>query len=255
MPDDAGVQTESLDLGAGEAGRARRARSAARTRPSPAPSSRGTSRPSRGPRRGAPSRGGRARRDRARGRCSVAPSPRAIACTSSRSASDDLLAAGRLDEQARPLRIGGPRVGVHRRHDPGVQELDPRHAGAGRDDARRGPARALDVGERDAQRDRVLGDRVQPHRDLRDHGERALRADEQPREVVAGRRLRARVPVRITRPSARTASSASDVGAHLPVAHRRRARRRWSRPCRRASRRRPGRPGRRGRAPRRRARA
>ena len=48
----------------------------------------------------------------------------------------------------------------------------------------RGEAREIDDGRRHR-----LGHRVQPHRDLGDDAQRSLGADEQPREVVAGRRL------------------------------------------------------------------
>ena len=57
------------------------------------------------------------------------------------------------------------------------------------DDRRGGAARRLDGRERGARDDDVLGDRVQPQGQLGDHAERALGADEELREVVAGRRL------------------------------------------------------------------
>ena len=166
---------------------------------------------------------------------------------------DELLAAGRLDEEARPLGIRRARVGVGGGHEPRVEELDPRHAGARGDDRGGRPAGALDVGERDPQRDRMLGDRVEPDRHLGDHGERPLRADEQPGEVVARGRLggagagaddRGRRPAPPRARARWRASCRSERSSCRP---------RSSPPCRRASRRRRGRRGRRGRARRRRA--
>jgi len=72
-------------------------------------------------------------------------------------------------------------------------------------------------------RDR-LGLGVHAHGDLGDDPERALRADEEAREVVTRRGLRARVPVRTTVPSASTTVSASTFSRHRAVAHRVRAR-------------------------------
>ena len=139
--------------------------------------------------------------------------------------------------------------------DPGVDQLEPRHPGAGADDGRGRRARRLDVGEADPEDDRVLGDRLQAQRQLGDHRERSLRADEEPGEVVAGRRLAGPragaddAAVRRARPRAPAGWRASSRSAPSSC------RRRSSPPCLRAWRRRPGRRGRRARARRRRARA
>ena len=127
-------------------------------------------------------------------------------------------------------------------------------------DERRPPstARGLDVGKAARAATMCSGIAVEPQRQLGDHAERPLRADEETRQVVAGRRLRgaaagadhacrrrarprARAPARACRRSARSSS-----------------RSRSSPPCRRASRPRRGRPGtgaRAGRPPRSAARA
>ena len=76
VAEDAGIEAEPVDLGAGERARRRRAPSAARTRPSPAPSSRESGAPLRAPHRGGSSTAGRARRGRARGRSRSRPPPR-----------------------------------------------------------------------------------------------------------------------------------------------------------------------------------
>ena len=186
---------------------------------------------------------------------SSAPSASAIARTSSRSPS-----TASAVPVASTMRHGAsgsdmPGVGVDRLDDPGVHQLDPRHAGAGADDGRRGRARRLDVGEAHPQDDGVLGNRLQPQRQLGDHGKRPLRADEEPGEVVAGGGLAGAragaddAAVRRARPRAPAGCRASSRSAPSSCPPR------SSPPCLRAWRRRPGRPGRRARARRRRARA
>ena len=72
--------------------------------------------------------------------------------------------------------------------------------------------------------DDVLGDRVQADRDLRDHGERALGADEQPRQVVARRGLRGAASGADHLPAREHGLEREHVRPHLPVAHGRRSR-------------------------------
>ena len=80
-------------------------------------------------------------------------------------------------------------VGVQRGDRHRVDELAARDGDAAADDRGGGAARRLDGRERGARDDDVLGDRVQPQGQLGDRAERALGADEEVREVVAGRRL------------------------------------------------------------------
>ena len=100
----------------------------------------------------------------------------------------------------------------------------PRHAGAGADDRRR-RAHAASTSEAIRSATACSGIGCRRTRQLRDHRQCPLRADEEPGQVVAGRGL------------ARAAAGADDaavrehrlerehVRAHLPVAHRGRARR------------------------------
>jgi hypothetical protein len=94
-----------------------------------------------------------------------------------------------LDQEQRGLRQGQLRVAVAGRDLHLVEELDARDRDAGLNRQDGGVAGRLDRGERaDARRDR-LGDAVQAQRDLGDDPEGALRADEEPGEIVAGGRL------------------------------------------------------------------
>ena len=94
-----------------------------------------------------------------------------------------------------------------------------------RDDRDRGARGGGDVGERDPQHDRVLGDPVQAQRQLGDHRERALGADQEAEQVVAGGRLRRRAPRPDHAAVGQHRLEGEHVLAHLPVAHRRRPRR------------------------------
>ena len=85
-----------------------------------------------------------------------------------------------------------------------------------------GPAGGVDRRERDALRDDVLRNPVEPDAHLGDHGERPFRPDEQAREVVAGGRLPRPAARPDDRPVGEHRLEAEDVGAHLPVADRRR---------------------------------
>ena len=161
---------------------------------------------------------------------------------------DGRLRSGRLDEQARAFGVVGAAVGVDRRKRPGVEQLQPRDRRAGSDGRGGRPAGGVDRRERDALRDDVLRDPVEPDAHLGDHGERSFGPDEQARQVVAGRRLpRAAAgpddrPVgehRLERRGRWRASSRSGSSSSRPHS---------SRPSRRASRPRRDRPGRRARA-------
>ena len=72
--------------------------------------------------------------------------------------------------------------------------------------------------------DDVLGDPVQTQRELRDHRQRALRADQQARQVVARGRLRRPAAGADHAPVREHGLEREHVRAHLPVPHRRRAR-------------------------------
>ena len=135
---------------------------------------------------------------------------------------DGGLRACRLDEQAGAFRIARAAVGVDRRERPGIEQLEPGDGRAGGDCGRRGPARRVDRREGDALRDDVLRDAVQPEAHLGDHRQRPLGADEQARQVVAGRGLRRAAPRPDDRPVREHRLEREHVGAHLPVADRRR---------------------------------
>ena len=148
-----------------------------------------------------------------------------------------------LEEQRRRDRIAGLRVAVDRVDLHLVEQLDARDRDAELNRRDHRFDRALDRVERADRRRHRFGQRMQPQRDLGDHAERALRSDEEPRQVVAGRRLaRARAGAdrrgrRRARPSARARSRASCRSAPRSCPTR------ASPPCRRSSRRRRDRPG------------
>ena len=132
------------------------------------------------------------------------------------------LGARRLDEQARALGVVRAAVGVDRRERRGVEQLEPRHGRAGRDDRGGRSAGRLDRREGDALRDDVLRDPVEADAHLGDHRERPLRPDEQARQVVAGGRLPRPAARPDDRPVGEHGLEREHVGAHLPVADRRR---------------------------------
>ena len=117
-----------------------------------------------------------------------------------------------------------PLYALTRAHRLRVEQLEPRDARRRRRPARRRAARRLDVRERDARGDGVLGDPVQAQRQLGDHAERPLGADEERGQVVAGRRLAARgCPVRIDAAVGEHDLEREHVRAHAAVADGRRA--------------------------------
>ena len=111
-------------------------------------------------------------------------------------------------------------MGVDRGERRGVQQLEPGHGGAGRDDGRGRAARGLERGERDPLRDDVLRKAVQADLQLGDHGERALGADEQRGQVVSRRGLGRAAAGADHAPVGQHRLEGEDVGAHLPVADR-----------------------------------
>ncbi len=128
-----------------------------------------------------------------------------------------------LDEQAGGLGEGGALVGVDGGNGGGVDELEPGDGRSGGDGSRGGAAGGLERGEGDTQRDGCVGQAVEAERQLRDHGERALRPDEQSREVVAGGRLGGPAAGADDTAAGEHGLEGEHVGAHLPVARRRRA--------------------------------
>src|SRR5262249_59691287 len=97
------------------------------------------------------------------------------------------LAAMELDEQHRRLGKRELRIGVAGFYLQRVEELDARDRNAGLDGEDRSVAAGFDRGEwADTRRDR-LRDAGELQRQLGDGAKRALGADEQPGEVVAGR--------------------------------------------------------------------
>ena len=102
------------------------------------------------------------------------------------------------------------------------RQLEPCDCRARSDDRGGGPARRVDRREGDALRDDVLRDPVEADAHFGDHRERPLGADEQAREVVAGRGLRRPAARPDDRPVGEHGLEREDVGAHLPVADRRR---------------------------------
>ena len=130
------------------------------------------------------------------------------------------LRAVELDEEHRHLGEVGLRVAVAGPHLDLVEQLDPRHRDAELDRLDHRVDGSLDRLERAGRGRDHLRDAEEPERHLGDHAERALAADEEPRQVVA----RSRLP----RPSAcpdhaavgEDDRQAEDVLAHRPVAHR-----------------------------------
>src|SRR5436190_7166923 len=109
-----------------------------------------------------------------------------------------------FEEQRRRDGVGRLRIAVDGVDLGFIEQLDARdrHAELNRGDDRFD--RALNrIEPADGGRHR-LGERMQPERDLGDDAERAFRADEEARQVEPADDLRARVPVLITVPSART---------------------------------------------------
>ena len=104
-----------------------------------------------------------------------------------------------------------------------VEKLDPRDGNAAlhRGDHRLHRA-AYRLERADGRGDR-LGDGLQPHRDLGDHAERALRADEELGQVVAGGRFLHPPPGRDDLACGRDHAQRQHVFPHGAVAHRRRA--------------------------------
>ena len=151
-----------------------------------------------------------------------------------------LIVAVELEQQRRRDRVAGLRVAVERVHVQVVEQLDAgdRHAELNRrdDGVDRAPERFEGA---DGRGDR-FGSGMEPERHLGDDAERPFGSDEEPRQVVAGRRLarpRAGGDDRVRRrgrPSTRARSRASCRSG------RRSCRTRASPPCRRWSRRRPG---------------
>src|SRR5262245_4477001 len=92
-----------------------------------------------------------------------------------------------FEKQHRRLRQRELRIGVARPDLQRIEQLDASDRNAGLDGEDGGFAAGLDAREwADTSRNR-LGDAGQPQRQLSDDSERAFRADDQPREVIAGR--------------------------------------------------------------------
>ena len=127
-----------------------------------------------------------------------------------------------LDEEARRLRVRGLLVGVDGAQRLLVEQLAARDGEPGADERDRGAARGADVRERGADRDGPLGQPVQAQRQLRDHAERSLRADEERAEVVAGRRLHGARAGTDDRAVREHDLEREHVRAHAAVANRRR---------------------------------
>ena len=162
------------------------------------------------------------RRGRARGRSRARlPPRRSPARARGRRSTASLPAAS---TKRHGPRVRGARVGVDRLRRSRRPSARCASRRTRRRRSRRRSAGASTSAKRDPQRDGMLRDRVQPQRHLGDHGQRPLRADEEPGEVVAGGRL-ARRGCRCgsTRPVGEDGLEREQVGAHLPVAHRRRA--------------------------------
>ena len=134
---------------------------------------------------------------------------------------DRLLRTVGLDEERGHRREVGSFVGVDRGRRPAVDQLCAGHPDAGGDDRDSGARGGGDVGEGDPEHDRVLGDPVQAQRQLGDHGERALGADEEADHVVAGGGLRRCAPGPDHAAVGQHGLEGEHVLAHLAVAHRR----------------------------------
>ena len=160
---------------------------------------------------------------------------------------DACVAAVELHEQAWPLRIVQLRIVYHGAHLQRVDELDARHRNAHLDRRDHRPAGGLDARERAHAARNCLRDAIQLQRQRGDDAERAFRADQEPRQVVAGRTLpgpRARRQRGSRRPSPRSATARCRASCRSAP---RWCPKPWSPPCRRAWRWRRGRSGRTGR--------
>ena len=152
------------------------------------------------------------------------PCSAAISCADRRVLGHRCLAgAVELEEQRRLHRIRQARVAVHRVDLHLVEQLDARHRDAEldrRDDRPHGAFHRLERADR--RRDR-FGQAVQAQRDLGDDAQRAFRADEQARQVVARRRL-ARAAAGLDHAAVGEHHRQAEHGfAHRPVANGRRA--------------------------------
>ena len=170
-------------------------------------------------------RGGRATARGARTRRPPRRSPGRRASRRSRSTSARLRldlgrAAVELEEQRRRDRLVQPGVAVDGVDLDVVEQLDPGDGDAVGQHLDHAVDGVVELGNAHGRRGHRLGRRLQAQRGLGDQPERALGADEQPREVVAGRRLagaRARahdLAVGVDH------GEREDVLAHRAVAHR-----------------------------------
>jgi hypothetical protein len=133
---------------------------------------------------------------------------------------DALLAAVKLDKQHRRFRQRQFGIGVAGLHLHFVEELDARDRDAGLDRQDGRIARRFDARERtDARRNR-LGNAGEPQRQFGDDAERALRADQQPGEIVAGRGFLGAVPGRDHFAIGEDGFERQHIVLHRPVAHR-----------------------------------
>ena len=125
----------------------------------------------------------------------------------------------KLDEQRRREGVGQARIGVAGLHLEFVQQLDPCHRYARLDRHDDGVAGSLQGREgADAAGDR-LGNALQAQGDRRQHAERPLRADEEPRQIVAGRGLAGAMSRAHLLAARRDGGEGDDVVAHGAVAH------------------------------------
>ena len=99
------------------------------------------------------------------------------------------LGAVKLVPERRLHRQVGAGIVVERLHLHFVGQLDARHGNAHLDGLDDGIHRRLDGGIGAERGDHGFGNAIETEVDLRDHAERAFGADEEPRQVVAGRRL------------------------------------------------------------------
>ena len=138
-------------------------------------------------------------------------------------AGDARLGAPELDEEVRRLREARAGERVQRGDGHRVEQLAARHGNTRADDSRRRAASRLDGGEGRSRDDDVLRNRMQPQRQLGDHAERPLGADEQAGEVVPGRALHRARPGAHHAPAREHDLERQHVRAHTAVSHRCRA--------------------------------
>ena len=95
----------------------------------------------------------------------------------------------KFEEKRRLLVIGQAGIAIAGPHLHGIQQLDARNGNAHLDRHNDGIAGRFDIRKGASAASDLLRNALQAQRDRGQHAERTLRADEEPRQIVAGRRF------------------------------------------------------------------